>query len=109
MEKTKRVQTHNTEIDIISIKATDKQNIFTVKEELTAAFPQLAGHFFDFSEHEIQIIIPNDGLGITIGELQEVLDGEADIHFVSVSFNPYDDKYTGLFIADGKEVGDWEF
>ena len=30
-------------------------------------------------------------------------------HFVSVSFNPYDDKYTGLFIADGKEVGDWQF
>lgn len=108
MEKTKRVQTHNTEIDIISIKITDKQNIFSVKEELTAAFPQLAGHFFDFSENEIQIVIPNDGLGITIDALQKVLDGEADIHFISVSFNPYDDKYTGLFIADGEEVGDWE-
>lgn len=109
MEKTKEVQTHNTEIDIISMKITDKQNIFTVKEELTAAFPQIVGNIFDFSENEIQIVIPNDGLGITIDALQEVLDGEADIHFVSVSFNPYDDKYTGLFIADGKEVGDWHF
>ena len=97
------------DIDIISIRIGDKQNIFAVKEELTAAFPQIVGNIFDFSENEIQIVIPNDGLGITIGELQEVLDGEADIHFVSVSFNPYDDKYTGLFIADGKEVGDWHF
>ena len=97
------------DIDIISIRIRDKQNFFATKEALTTAFPQIVGNIFDFSEHEIQIVIPDDGLGITIDELQEALNGEADFHFVSVSYNPNDDRYAGLFIADGEEVGDWQF